>query len=244
MAVLSFLSRPASRRGLIRPARVLGVAAASAALAAGAGGTALACDIGEFTAAAKCDGGKGVITVTDADPSGVPATVTVFLRGDGADEKIGEQVVKGSREGTTIVFTEDWKPNAEYRVHVEAAGYVDEDIEPHLVTPATACAPQETPAPAPTPTPTPTPSRTASAPAGESGAPVPAPASPAASASRSSAPAGGADNAPSPVGEAGLAETGGGSNTGLIAGVAAGLVVIGGGAVFLGMRRRGSKNDR
>ncbi|AJP04048.1 membrane protein [Streptomyces cyaneogriseus subsp. noncyanogenus] len=242
MAVLSFLSRPASRRGPIRPARVLAVAAASAALAAGAAGTALACDISEFTAAAKCDGGKGVITVTDADPSGVPATVTVFLRGDGADEQIGEQVVKGSREGTTIVFAEDWKPNAEYRVHVKAAGYVDEDIEPHLVTPATACAPQETPAPAPTPTRTPT--QTASAPAEETGAPAPAPSSPAASASRSSAPAGGADSAPSPAGEAGLAETGGGSHTGLIAGIAAGLVVIGGGAVFLGMRRRGAKSDR
>ncbi|MEV5882962.1 LAETG motif-containing sortase-dependent surface protein [Streptomyces sp. NPDC052020] len=240
MAVLSFLSRPASRRGVIRPVRALGVAAASAALVAGAAGTALACDISEFSAAATCDGGKGVITVTDADPSGVPATVAVFLHGDGADVKVGEQVVKGSREGTTIVFAEDWKPNARYRVHVKAAGYVDEDIEPHLVTPATACAAPQSPAPAPTPTPTP--SESTSAPAGETGAP--APSSPSASVSESTAPAGGAGSAPSPAGEAGLAETGAGSRTGLIAGIAAALVVIGGGAVFLGMRRRGAKSDR
>jgi LPXTG-motif cell wall-anchored protein len=62
--------------------------------------------------------------------------------------------------------------------------------------------------------------------------------------SESTAPAGGAGSAPSPAGEAGLAETGAGSNTGLIAGIAAALVVVGGGAVFLGMRRRGAKSDR
>ncbi|MEU0741892.1 LAETG motif-containing sortase-dependent surface protein [Streptomyces sp. NPDC006134] len=244
MAVPSLLGRAASRRAAIRPARVLGVAAASAALAVGAAGTALACDISEFSAAAKCDGGKGVITVTDVDPSGIPATVTVFLRNDGADvKKVGEQVVKGSREGTTITFAEDWKPNAEYRVHVEAAGYVDEDIEPNLVTPATACAPEKPPTPTstPTPTPTPTPSQTSSAPAPPQS---PAPATPSAPASQSTAPAGTVSNAPSPAGESHLAETGAGSDTGLIAGIAAVLVVIGGGAVFLGLRRRGAKDDR
>ncbi|CAL9409204.1 hypothetical protein SUDANB6_01617 [Streptomyces sp. enrichment culture] len=242
MAVPSSPSRTASRRAAIRSARVLGVAAASAALAAGAAGTALACDISEFSAAAKCDGGKGVITVTDVDPSGVPATVTVFLRSGGADvRKVGEQVVEGSREGTTIAFAEDWKPNAEYRVHVEAAGYVDEDIEPNLVTPATACATEEPPAPTPTPTPTPTPSQTSSAPAPPASPRSPVPSAPA---GRSTAPAGAVSNAPSPAGDSRLAETGAGSDTGLIAGIAAALVVIGGGAVFLGLRRRGAKSDR
>ncbi|CAL9542417.1 hypothetical protein SUDANB58_04278 [Streptomyces sp. enrichment culture] len=245
MAVPSLLSRTASRRAALRPARSLGVAAASAALAVGAAGTALACDISEFSAAAKCDGGKGVITVTDVDPSGVPATVTVFLHNDGTDvKKVGEQVVKGSREGTTITFTEDWKPNAEYRVHVKAAGYVDEDIEPNLVTPATACATEEPPAP--TPTPTPTPSQTSSAPAPPASPRPPVSSAPASSApaSPSTAPAGAVSNAPSPAGESRLAETGAGSDTGLIAGIAASLVVIGGAAVFLGLRRRGAKNDR
>ncbi|HEY8979294.1 MAG TPA: LAETG motif-containing sortase-dependent surface protein, partial [Streptomyces sp.] len=50
-------------------------------------------------------------------------------------------------------------------------------------------------------------------------------------------------NNPTPaVGESHLAETGANSNTGLIAGIAAAFVVIGGGAVFFGMRRKGSSN--
>ncbi|UXI81094.1 hypothetical protein N6Q81_25215, partial [Streptomyces vinaceusdrappus] len=117
MAVLSIFRSTAARRGV----RAVGVASASVALAIGAAGNALACDISEFSAAAACEGGKGVITVTDVDPAGIPATVSVYLQNNGADaKKVGEQVVKGSREGTTITFTEDWKPNAEYRIHVKA----------------------------------------------------------------------------------------------------------------------------
>ncbi|MEV5550055.1 LAETG motif-containing sortase-dependent surface protein [Streptomyces sp. NPDC052309] len=241
MAVLSIISRTASRRGV----RALGVASASLALAVGAAGNALACDISEFAAAAKCEGDKGVITVTDVDPAGIPATVTVYLQNNGADaKKVGEQVVKGSREGTTITFAEDWRPNAEYRIHVKAADYVDEDIKPNLVTPATACETQDTASP----TPTPTPSETSSAPSGETGTPAPSPSTPsapAASASESTAPAGGAGNAPSAAaGESNLAETGANSNTGLIVGIAAALVVVGGAAVFLGLRRRGANGSR
>ena len=142
-----------NRRTVARSVRALGVASASAALALSVAGNALACDISEFSAEAKCDGDKGVITVTDKDPSGIPATVTVFLQNNGADlKKIGEQTVKGSREGVTITFAEDWKPNAEYRVHVKAAGYVDEDIEPNLTTPSTACKKDEEKPPAPSDT--------------------------------------------------------------------------------------------
>jgi LPXTG-motif cell wall-anchored protein len=186
------------------------------ALAVGAAGTALACDISEFSAAAKCEGGKGVITVTDVDPAGIPATVTVHLQNNGADiEKIGEQVVKGSREGTTITFAADWKPNAEYRIHVKADKYVDEDIKPNLVTPSTPCTTEGTPTPAPS-----------------TSAPAPAE-------SESTAPAAVPSNAPSPAaGDSNLAETGANSNTGMIAGIAAALVAIGGGAVFFGLRRR------
>ncbi|MFI6208779.1 LAETG motif-containing sortase-dependent surface protein [Streptomyces sp. NPDC051041] len=234
MTVLSI-----SRRTAARSARVLGVASASAALALGVAGTSFACNINEFSAEAACDGDKGVITVTDVDPAGVPATVTVYLQ----DKQIGQQVVKGSREGTTITFAEDWKPNTEYRIHVKAEPYVDEDIKPNLVTPATACkTSEESPAPVPTPTPT-APSETPS----ESAAPAPseettAPA-PSAPASGSAAPADTAGNAPSPAtGDSNLAETGANSSTGLIAGIAAVLVVVGGGAVFLGMRRRGANS--
>ncbi|MFD5159147.1 LAETG motif-containing sortase-dependent surface protein [Streptomyces hawaiiensis] len=228
MAVLSV-----SRRA--RAVRVLGVVSASAALALGTAGNALACDISEFSAEAKCDGDKGVITVTDVDPAGIPATVTVYLQNNGADaKKVGEQVVKGSREGTTITFADDWQPNAEYRIHVKAAQYVDEDIKPNLVTPATACKKEEEP-PASTPPATPTPSASPSKPAEETETPAPEP-----SESQSTSPAG---NVPAPAGDSNLAETGADSNTGIIAGIAAALVVVGGGAVFFGMRRRGANSD-
>ncbi|MFF5161197.1 LAETG motif-containing sortase-dependent surface protein [Streptomyces sp. NPDC000348] len=235
MAVLSV-----SRRTVARSVRALGVVSASAALAIGVAGNAVACNINEFSAAAKCDGDKGVITVTDVDPAGVAATITVFLQNNGADiKKVGEQVVKGSREGTTITFEEDWKPNAEYRVHVDAKPYVDEDIKPNLVTPGTACTTEEEEPPAEE-EPTPTPSESSSTPAEETGTPTPS-----APESESTPPADTASNAPSPAGgESNLAETGANSNTGLIAGVAAALVVAGGGAVFFGMRRRGANSER
>jgi LPXTG-motif cell wall-anchored protein len=236
VAVLSILSRTASRRSV----RALGVASATAALAIGAAGNAFACNIGEFSAAAKCDGDKGVITVTDVDPAGIPATVTVYLENNGGDaQKIDEQVVKGSREGSTITFAADWKPNAEYRIHVKAGGYVDEDIKPNLVTPATACKTEDTPSP--------TPSQSSSAPAEETEtpAPAPSPSAPTASQSESSAPPAVPSNAPSPAaGESHLAETGANSNTGMIVGIAAALVVAGGGAVFFGLRRRGASSSR
>ncbi|EMF21614.1 LAETG motif-containing sortase-dependent surface protein [Streptomyces pseudogriseolus] len=222
---------------MTRSVRALGVVSAAAALALGAAGNAAACNINEFSAEAKCEGDKGVITVTDVDPAGVPATVTVFLQNNGADiEKIGEQVVKGSKEGTTITFEEDWKPNAEYRIHVSAKPYVDEDIKPNLTTPSTPCKEDEE-----TPSPEPTPSEETSAPAEESEEPSPAPSE---STSESAPPADTSDNAPSPAGESNLAETGANSNTGMIAGVAAALVVLGGGAVFFGMRRRGANSQR
>ncbi|NUP21762.1 MAG: LPXTG cell wall anchor domain-containing protein [Streptomyces sp.] len=227
-----------NRRTVARSVRALGVASASAALALGLAGNALACDISEFSAEAKCDGDKGVITVTDVDPSGVPATVSVFLQNNGADlKKIGEQVVKGSREGVTITFAENWKPDAEYRVHVKAAGYVDQDIKPNLTTPSTSCKKEEEP---PAPSEPPTPSASASTPAEETESPSPTP-----SDSASTPPADTASNAPSPANDdSNLAETGANSNTGLIAGIAVALVAIGGGAVFFGLRRRGASSDR
>ncbi|MFG3323276.1 LAETG motif-containing sortase-dependent surface protein [Streptomyces sp. NPDC048171] len=236
MAVLSIISRTASRRSV----RALGVVAASAALAVGAAGNALACDISEFSAAAKCEGDKGVITVTDVDPAGIPAVVSVYLQNNGADaEKIGEQTVKGSREGSTITFAADWKPNAEYRIHVKADRYVDEDIKPNLVTPSTPCKTEDTPSPSP--------SESSSTPSDETESPAPEPSTsaPAPTEEQSTAPAAAPSNAPSPAaGDSNLAETGANSNTGMIAGIAAALVVVGGGAVFFGLRRRGANSTR
>ncbi|MFF5187245.1 LAETG motif-containing sortase-dependent surface protein [Streptomyces sp. NPDC000345] len=232
-----------SRRTAARSVRFLGVTAASAALAFSAAGTALASEIGEFSAAAGCDGAKGVITVTDKDPSGTPAVVTVFLENNGADlRQVGEQTVEGSKKGVTIAFTEDWAPNAVYRIHVKATKnskvLVDEDIAGNLTTPAEACEADDASTPSTSPSESEPesgkPSDSASAPA-DTASP-----SPSDSADDGAAPS--ASNAPSPAAqESNLAETGA-SNTGLIAGIAALLVVIGGGAVFFGMRRRGSSN--
>ncbi|MFC3351291.1 LAETG motif-containing sortase-dependent surface protein [Streptomyces echinoruber] len=221
--------------------RVLGVGAASAALALGAAGTAFSCTIRDFKAEASCDGAQGVITVTDTDASGTPAVISVFLENNGADvKKIGQQKVKGSREGTTVTFAEDWKPNATYRIHVKAANLVNEDITPNLTTPSQACSAGQSASPSPSDTPTPSASApSASAPAA-SGSPAPAPSS----SDSAEAPAPSASNAPSAAaGESNLAETGS-SNTGLIAGIAAALIAVGGGAVFFGLRRRGANGGR
>lgn len=239
------MSKP--RRTARRSVRVLGVASASAALALGVAGHALACDISEFSAEATCDGSKGVIVVTDKDASKTPAIITVFLENNGADVKqIGKpQNIKGSRTGTTVTFTEDWKPDATYRVHVKAGNKVDADISPNLTTPSTACRTEESATPTAPATKTPKPSQSASASAPAESATPSAPASESAPPSTSTAPAGTSNNEPSPAaGDSNLAETGADSNTPLIAGIAAALVVVGGGAVFYGMRRRGAGSGR
>ncbi|MEV6050705.1 LAETG motif-containing sortase-dependent surface protein [Streptomyces sp. NPDC052107] len=226
-----------SHRGVRRSVRILGVASASTAVVLGLSSSALACNIRDFKAEAKCDGDKGVIVVTDTDRSGTPATVTVFLKDSGGVEtQVGKQEVKGSAEGTPVSFPEDWKPSATYRVHIKAANIVDEDIQPDLVTASTACK-TDSPTPTPPASSTPKPSPSTSAPA-ESATPTPS------ASESSSAPAGTSSNAPSPAaGDSNLAETGANSNTGLIAGIAGALVVVGGGAVYFGMRRRGARGN-
>ncbi|GAA2322616.1 LPXTG cell wall anchor domain-containing protein [Streptomyces kunmingensis] len=213
-----------------RAARFAGVAAAATALTLGVAGTASACNISEFSAEAVCDGDQGVITVKDVDSSGTLATVTVFLQTDGAEKLVGTQTVKGTREGATITFKENWQPNAKYRVHVKTDAYnVDDDIKGGVTTPATACATEKPTPPASTP---PASSPAPSTPA-ESAKPSP-------STSESATPAAPApDNSASPAGGSDLAETGASSNTGLFAGIAAALVVAGGGVVFA-LRKRGA----
>ncbi|NEB94249.1 LAETG motif-containing sortase-dependent surface protein [Streptomyces bauhiniae] len=229
-----------SRRNARRSVRILGVASASAALLLGLSSQALACNIGDFSAEALCTGDKGQIVVTDIDASKRTATVTVFLENNGADDKqVGEKEVTGAREGAKVVFDEDWKANATYRVHVKVPGLVDEDIKGNVTTPATACAKEESPSPTPPASESPAPSPSASTPVEDSATPAP-------SASESSSAAAPVSEAPSnapsaAIGDSNLAETGANSNTGLIAGVAGALVVVGGGAVYFGMRRRGAK---
>ncbi|WP_330460084.1 LPXTG cell wall anchor domain-containing protein [Streptomyces sp. NBC_00820] len=232
-----------TRRNARRSVRILGVASATAALAIGVAGTASACNIRDFKAEASCAGDKGQIVVTDIDGSSTPATITVFEKTAAGNETqvAQKEGVKGSREGTRITFDVDWKASTAYRIHVKTDRFnVDNDISPELTTSSTACKKEESPTTSPTedtkPT-TPAPSASASV-SDSSESPAPAE-----SESSSAAPAGAASNAPSPaVGDSNLAETGANSNTGMIAGVAGALVVVGGGAVFFGMRRRGAKS--
>ncbi|MFF3496860.1 LAETG motif-containing sortase-dependent surface protein [Streptomyces sp. NPDC002795] len=212
-----------SQRISSRAVRFAGVAAAATALTLGVAGSASACDISEFTAKAGCEGQQGVISVTDVDASGTPATVTVFRTSGGSEEQVGSQVVKGTKEGATITFKEDWKPGATYRVHVKTDRFnVDDDIKDGVTAPATACA-TEKPSTPPTSA-APSTSTPAAKPTPSESAPAAAPAP---------------SNSASPAGSSDLAETGASSNTPVIAGIAALLVVAGGGVTFA-LRRKGS----
>lgn len=211
----------------------------------GAAGNAMACSIKDFSAVAECDGDKGVIRVTDVDALGIEAEITVYLENNGADlRQVGSRTVLNSTaDGVTVTFEEDWEPNAEYRVHVTAENYVDEDIKPNLVAPAKACkAKADTP---------PAASKSPEKPADDEGEdkgkgkdkrePSETRTSPTPSASEGTTPVGSNDNnAPSPEGDSNLAETGADSHTGPIAGAAAAMVALGAGAVYYSMRRRGA----
>ncbi|MFF5441930.1 LAETG motif-containing sortase-dependent surface protein [Streptomyces achromogenes] len=212
-----------TRRSVRRSGNVLGVAAGSAALIVGSAGSAPASAIDDFSATATCDGAKSVIVVTGTDPSATDAVVSVFAQdAAGVETKIGERPVTASGQGVRAVFPAHWQPGTAYRVHVTAGRRVDQDIRPGLVAPSTPCADGNG-----TPLPTARTTLTAS----------PAPAAPAPAASASTGVSG---TGPSPAaGGSDLAETGANSRTPLIAGLAAALVVVGGGAVWFGMRRRG-----
>ncbi|MFI1732591.1 LAETG motif-containing sortase-dependent surface protein [Streptomyces acidicola] len=224
-----------------RSVRFLGVVSASVALVLGVASNAMACSIRDFSAKAECDAdGNGVISVTDVDPTGVTAEVSVYLENNGADERmVGTRTIENSTaKGVTVTFSEDWEPNAEYRIHIKAKGYVDEDIKPNLTTPSEACEQGEDNPPAPeNPKPSDKPSDKPSTPA-DTDTDTPAPSE---SESATPEPAGDA-NSPSPEGDSNLAETGADSNTPVIAGIAAAFLVVGGGAIHYSTRRRGASS--
>ncbi|MEH0529466.1 LAETG motif-containing sortase-dependent surface protein [Streptomyces stelliscabiei] len=243
-----------------RTSRYVGVAVASAALVFGAAGNAMACSIKDFSAVAACDGDKGVIRVTDVDPLGVEAEVTVYLENNGADlRQVGSRTITDSTaDGVTITFEEDWEPKAEYRVHITAENYVDDDIKPNLIAPAKACGTKADTPPAASKGPEKPSDGKGQGNGKDKGKgngkgedePSETRTSPTPSASEGTTPVGSNDNnAPSPEGDSSLTETGGGSNlaetgsdanTGPIAGAAAALVALGAGAVYYSMRRRGA----
>ncbi|SEG95318.1 hypothetical protein SAMN05216223_13322 [Actinacidiphila yanglinensis] len=195
-----------------------------------ASGSAYACSIGDFTAKASCDTSTGeaqaAITVTDTDPSGTPADITVRIRMasgfDGPTVGTGhiDHFTTGEARTTILV---PWLQGYQWNVSVTAGGLVDERLTDLPISPDTACVP-DTSQPSGTPA-TGSPAPSASATSSASVAPV---------SSTSAAPSAPAS---STAAAAGLAETGGGSNTGLIAGSAA-VVIAAGGGILLAMRRR------
>jgi len=205
--------------------RSIGVASAAVALALGVAGNAFACNIGDFSSSITCDqqSGKGSLVVHDTDGT---RPVTITVKTDSGDQ-IAQQDFTDSGSDFTIAVP--WTPGTHYVVLAAVKGRFDDQVvtKGTSTVPDEACGTQTThttppttatttpPTTAPTTTPATTPSSTTSAPAvGDTNAPSPA--------------AGGGQN---------LAETGGGSNTGMIAGIAAALVAVGGGAVFA-LRRR------
>ncbi len=214
--------------------RSIGVVSAAAALSLAVGGTAFACDIRDFTADVSCNTATGGadVKVTDTDTSRNPVDVTVYV----GDEKVGSGHFEGASTTQSIDIAVPWHADSTYRVHVKTLNnnLVDSDVtKGSLTTNGKACAAPTTPTPTPTDSTPPATTPPATTP------PTTAPASPTPSASTTSpAPAVGDTNAPSPAaGAQDLAETGGGSNTGMIAGIAAALVAAGGGAVFF-LRRK------
>jgi LPXTG-motif cell wall-anchored protein len=222
-----------SRRAVT--ARSLGVTAAAAAIALGAAGTAFACNAADFTPVVSCNQATGQAQITVTESATYGATVSVFT--DAAEQnQVGTtQQIAPVDEGTPkpAVVDVPWQTTGPWTIKVVAT----DNNTPHtfklsLAAPSGDCA-----APAPsksaTPPASPSPSASVSATA-TSKAPAP-------SASASASPSKSATTAASPSASAStgaaLAETGGGSDSGMLLGIAAGLVVLGGGAVFVVRRR-------
>jgi LPXTG-motif cell wall-anchored protein len=235
--------------------RSIGVASAAAALALGVAGNAFACSITEFTPSAGCEDNHGVISVLDKDGSGTAVDITV-LQGQ---TPVGTPLlgVKGSKRGVTFTIPVDWTPNTEYTVHVVKSGSHQEVGTKKVTTPGEACTPPEQGGTTGTTGETTnggttgtttnggtTGETTTGGTTGETttgGTTGETTTGGTTGGDKTTAPAAPVDdtNAPKPAagGQSNLAETGGGSNTGMIAGIAAALVVAGGGTVFF-MRRR------
>lgn len=199
-----------------------------------ASGSAYASDISDFTAKATCDTGTGearaAITVTDKDPSGTPADITVRIRmAVGSDgETLGTgRIEHPTAAGASTTVLVPWLQGYQWNIYVTAGDVHEELLTDLPISPDTPCVvassshPSDTPtgaAPSTSPAASATPSSSAAAPA--------APTSPAPSTS-----------APSPAAGNGLAATGGGSDTALIVGSAAVVITAGAGVLFASRRR-------
>ena len=215
--------------------RTLGVASAATVLSLGFAGSAFACNIADFHGSVACDSSSGTATVTVTDDDSTGHTATVELSYGGTQIGTTQTVVGNAKTPGQVVFSNvPWETSGSWTATVNVPGAIDNQTVSIPASDATCSAPT-TPAPPTTPPATPsTPPSSApasSAPASPSGgSSVSATASPVSSVSAV------ATVSASPTGPA-LAETGGGNDSGLIAGIAGALVIAGGGVVFA-LRRR------
>lgn len=226
--------------------RIIGVASAGAALALGVAGNAFACNANDFTDSAACNTANGNATLTFTDHNdNTPLTVQVYLGSSKHGQQLGETLNLNGNAPHTGTIEVPWqtakswtavvKPKniASFNLTVAApTGDCSVPTTPPTVAPTTAPPTTAPPTVAPT-TAAPTPSESASVPPSV----APTSAAPSASASSSAPTQVDATSSESPAPGTALASTGGGSGTGMIAGIAAVLVAAGGGAVFF-MRRR------
>ncbi|PYC73969.1 hypothetical protein C7C46_24460 [Streptomyces tateyamensis] len=170
-------------------------------------------------------------TASAHTPSVTSTCTTATVKLTGYNDKVtntvtvtidGKVVVDHQTFGGT--FKQDFPIAAHTKpVHVVADVIAGDDLKGHngwtgqFPTDVPVCPPPTTPPASPTPTPTPSPTPTPTA-------------APTSKAPTTKAPS------PSPTGPQ-LASTGGGSNSGLIAGIGVGVLVIGGGLVFATRRR-------
>ncbi len=224
-----------SRRAVT--ARSLGVTAAAVTIALGAAGTAFACNAADFTPFVSCDQATGQAQITVTESATYGATVAVFT--DSAEQnQVGTtQQIAPVVEGTPkpAVVEVPWQTAGPWTIKVVAT----DNNTPHTFKLSLAAPSGDCSAPAPSKSATPStpakPSASASATA-SSKSPAPS-ASASASASKSVAASASAAPSVSVSPGTGLAETGGGSDSGMLLGIGAGLVVLGGGAVFVVRRR-------
>jgi hypothetical protein len=203
--------------------RSVGVASAAAAIALGVAGTASACNIADFTASISCDqqNHEGVVSVHDTDKTR-PVTITITTDDS---KQVAQNTFDQPGDFTLSV---PWTASTHYNVIASVKGYFsDKPVVGGVTSSSDTCAAPSSPTPAP------------SASTGTSGKPTTAPTTTPTAAPATSAAVVADTNSPSPStsGASNLAETGGGSNTGMIAGTAAVLVAVGGGAMFM-LRRR------
>ncbi|MCZ1003837.1 hypothetical protein O1M63_47250 [Streptomyces mirabilis] len=141
---------------MISKRAVTAAAVAATAAVLLASGDAYACSIGDFTAKATCDTSTGearaAITITDKDPSGTPADITVRIRmAVGTD---GETVGTGhidhpTAAGASTTILVPWLQGYQWNVSVTAGNLVDERLTDLPISPDTPCVPATSPRPAP-----------------------------------------------------------------------------------------------